>query len=378
MARSLPRILFLNPFHGGSHAAFAEQLTEGLAAEWRLLTLPARHWKWRMRGAAVHFASEWNSSGAEAPDLIVATSMLALTDFLSLVPNLVGVPSFLYFHENQLTYPDRAGAARDHHFGFTQLISARAATLCGFNSRYNLDSFSSAAIALLGALPDAVPSHWVEEIVAKSHVLPVPLCRPAVDFTVEPPLPGAPDGPVILWNHRWEHDKNPEAFFAALTRLETSQRPFRLAIAGPRFERWPACFDDIRARWPQRIIQFGPCEDRAAYAALLQKCDVAVSTAHHEFFGIAMLEAAHHGALVLVPNRLAYPEIFPVEYRYDDDDALHDRLCQAVDRWMAGHPLRTDRRALTERFGRPALEAFAAQFSGLTKRDVGLSVLCNL
>ena len=31
--------------------------------------------------------------------------------------------------------------------------------------------------------------------------------------------------PIILWNHRWEYDKNPEEFFAALDRLERTGAP---------------------------------------------------------------------------------------------------------------------------------------------------------
>ncbi len=306
--------------------------------------------------------------------------MLALCDLLALAPPLAACPSLLYFHENQLAYPSRTAAPRDNHFGFTQLTSARAATRIAFNSRYNRDSFLERAKALLTALPDAVPPGWVSEIEHKSVVLPVPLdLDPApVDAGLgsgsagpESSTRGA--GPVILWNHRWEHDKRPDLFFAALRALDARNLPFRLALAGPRFKRWPACFGEARTRWPDRLVFFGPCEPRAAYRALLRRADLAVSTADHEFFGISMIEAAHAGAFVLVPDRLAYPEVFPSEYRYRDQNDLVDRMAACIDRWMAGTPLRADRRALTARFGQPALETFSSELSSLLPPSVAVS-----
>jgi hypothetical protein len=49
------RMLVLEPYFGGSHRAVLESLLPLLAqAGWEadLLTLPARKWKWRMRGSA--------------------------------------------------------------------------------------------------------------------------------------------------------------------------------------------------------------------------------------------------------------------------------------------------------------------------------------
>jgi hypothetical protein len=70
----------------------------------------------------------------------------------------------------------------------------------------------------------------------------------------------------------------------------------------------------------------------------------------HEFFGVAMLEATHLGALPLVPDRLAYPELFGREFLYENDRDLVERLAAACERYAAGTPLRADRRFLTRPF----------------------------
>ena len=49
-----------------------------------------------------------------------------------------------------------------------------------------------------------------------------------------------------------------------------------------------------------------------------------------------------------VPDRLAYRELLPTEYRYADDDQLRRILGELVEGWTAGGvDLRSDRRELT-------------------------------
>lgn len=348
------RVLYIEPFEGGSHAQFTRALTSAPWAEWTKLTLPARHWKWRMRGAASYFALEHREVLERGHDLIFASAYLPLAELLGLVPALAKTPSVLYFHENQLAYPVQEGREdpRDLHFGFTQLVSALAAARCVFNSEHNLRSFLDAGSDVLSRMPDAVPGDWIERIESRAEVLPLPLeLDDANDYT-DPP--GERErGPLIVWNHRWEFDKGPDTFFEVMERLAARGVPFRLAVCGHRFRSAPPVFERARERLADRIEHWGTLESRADYLALLSRAQLCVSTAIHEFFGISMLEATHCGARPLVPDRLSYPELFPPEFRYADDEALERTLAELCEAWCEGRTdLRADRREIARPYRR--------------------------
>lgn len=368
------RILYLEPFNAGSHAAFTRTLTRGVEAEWTVLTLPGRHWKWRMRGSAVHFATD-HSAALEVPhDLLVASSFVPLAELRGLVPALAPVPAVLYFHENQLAYPAQPSEdrERDLHFGFTQLVSALAAERCAFNTRYNLESFLDAGRDLLERMPDAVPSRWLDRIAERSIAIGFPLAPGGTDADLEdvPPGPAREAGPVILWNHRWEHDKDPRAFFLALERLVDRNVPFRVAVCGERYRAAPPVFETARQRLGSRVIHWGYAASRGDYETLLARSQIAVSTAVHEFFGVSMLEATHFGARPFVPDRLAYPELFPVEYRYRDEAELVAELERCCRQWVAGKlNLRGDRRHITApHLASARLPQFGRLFAELARR----------
>ena len=321
-----------------------------------------------MRGSAAWFAREHGHQLHSGYDLVFASAYLPLTDLLAFAPALAGTPTLLYFHENQLAFPVRAefSGERDHHYGFTQLTSGLAATRCAFNSAHNRDSFLEAGRAVLERMPDAVPADWIDAIAAKSVVLPLPVEYPDPPSNYrDTPREARTDGPLILWNHRWEYDKNPESFFGALFELAAREVPFRVAVCGQRFRKAPPIFDQARERLGARVVAFGE-QPRGDYLEWARRAQLCVSTAIHEFFGLAMLEATHLGAAPLVPDRLSYVELFPREYRYADRDLVErlESLCRA---WVAGRlDLRADRRSLTAPLGTTqVLPAYLAAFRGL-------------
>ncbi len=146
----------------------------------------------------------------------------------------------------------------------------------------------------------------------------------------------------ILWAARWEHDKNPEDFFAAIGQLETQGVEFGLNVIGERFADSPPIFDAARKQFEPRIGRWGFQPSRAEYLATLQKSDVIVSTANHEFFGIAVVEAIAAGVRPLLPHRLSYPEILALKtdpsnrmFCYDGSvESLAERLFQLAEQFQ--------------------------------------------
>lgn len=376
-------MLYIEPYDGGSHAVFSRALTAARWAEWTVMTLPGRHWKWRMRGSGVFFASELQRQGEGRPDerfdLVFASAYLPLAELVGLCPELAAIPRVLYFHENQLTFPTREhgerSRARDLHFGFTQLVSALAASSCVFNSEHNREGFLRAGVDLLRRMPDAVPPDWVARIHARSQVIGLPLDLPRfeADDGFEDRGP-RDDGPLIVWNHRWEHDKGPDGLVRLLDGLLARGVRFRLAVCGQQFRRIPRELAEaeprLREALGRRLVQWGFMRSRAAYVALLRRAQIALSTARHEFFGISMLEAVHCGAYPLVPDALSYPELFPAEHLYEDEDVALERLVDLCEAWRRGDlDLRADRTELTEIHRDEAvLPRYRELFEGLVGR----------
>ncbi|GAB4257904.1 MAG: DUF3524 domain-containing protein [Deferrisomatales bacterium] len=282
-----------------------------------------------MRGAAFAFARRLCAPvGAGEVDVLFASSLLDLAHLRAFLPRRV--PAVLYFHENQAAYPGRPGQApdeRDLQYAFSDLASALAADAVAFNSRFQKEAFFAALEELVRRMPDARPLWALEAIERKTRVVPL-----GVRLADIPPAPEAPGGgaPTVLWNHRWEYDKNPEGFFRVLFRLADRGVSFSVAVAGQRFGRVPPVFAEARRRLGTRLVHWGCAEGRDAYVELLARGDVVVSTAWQENFGLSMVEAAYAGAHPLAPHRLSYPEVFPAPLHgaclYRDEEDLERRL----------------------------------------------------
>ncbi|MFP4227325.1 MAG: DUF3524 domain-containing protein [Salinivenus sp.] len=333
-------ILALEPWYKGTHRHFLDGLASHSAHTIRAVTMPGRFWRWRMEGGGVTLAEKARGVVEDgfAPDLVFATGLVNLPAVLSLArPHLDGVPVVQYFHENRLTDLRPPGEERERAYAITNYLSALAADRVVFNSQSHFDEFIEALPQLLRDFPDFTNLHTVRALREKSTVLHPGLDLAAHDAHAGERTRRSPRSrsPIVLWNQRWDYDKNPNAFFRVMNRLDDVGAPFRLILAGEHFRDQPEAFDRAFERYAERILHYGYAEGFDEYSRLLHRADVVVSTARHEFFGVALQEAIYCGCHPLLPNRLSYPELIPETHHrpllhapilYEDTDDLFEIL----------------------------------------------------
>ncbi len=330
------KIALLEPFFTGSHKDWAKGYQQSSQHHVDIFSLPGRHWKWRMHGGALSLAEQFLQANKHY-DLLLATDMLDLTSFLALTrKKTAAIPVALYFHENQLTYPwspqdQDVQLDRDNHYAFINYSSALAADRIFFNSDYHRQSFLDALPAFLRQFPDKRMGENVGLLQGKCQVLPLGLDLHRFDKTKQN---NKRDLPLLLWNHRWEYDKNPSDFFHLLFELQAEGFEFELAVLGASYTKAPEIFEKARQQLKKEILQFGYTDTFEDYARWLWQADILPVTSNQDFFGASVAEAMYCHTYPLLPNRLAYPEHIPTAqqatYLYDDPADLYAKLKSAI------------------------------------------------
>ncbi|XP_050419042.1 glycosyltransferase-like domain-containing protein 1 isoform X1 [Patella vulgata] len=457
---SMANKLIIEPFYGGSHKQLIDLLCREVS-DCQLFTLPAKKWHWKARTSSLYLSQVIPVS--HKYKVLFASSVLNLSELVALRPDLLPLKKIIYFHENQLVYPVRKQQNRDFQYGYNQILTCLVADVIIFNSKYNMESFSTSINSFLKLIPDHRPKKLEEKIRPKCKVIYFPLkftdnlspqstavedlhekdvtneivmlnnditnettspncdqigdeCEDLIKMEVaeetrisetdnnkitkecmthmsecqessiipqvnieetnkddnkEPNLcdlkrqkldnivsnsPGdrqcnysvhlssnhsddvnSTDQSVlsyktpskvlhILWAHRWEHDKDPDTLFKILYQLDESGLSFNLSVLGEMFTDVPDIFGEAKEKLSSHIINWGYLESKDEYYKVLQQADITVSTALHEFFGVAMLEATYYGCYPLCPNRLVYPEIFPASCLYNTPNQLYKQL----------------------------------------------------
>ncbi|XP_017595709.1 PREDICTED: glycosyltransferase-like domain-containing protein 1 isoform X6 [Corvus brachyrhynchos] len=355
-------VLLIEPFYGGSHKQLMDLLQEELQEDCVLCTLPAKKWHWKARTSALYFMQTVPTSSNYR--ILFASSVLNLAELAALRPDLGKLKKVLYFHENQLAYPVQKCQERDFQYGYNQILSwfmpehklAHLEKVIGV--KRNGDSYQSEGLPgqqesrAVMKTSDAHPESGLCEpqpgLCTTQHKgLPSPPAAPAqaeapestnpyqgedkqcLTFNLSNILSGLDyqQRPLhIAWPHRWEHDKDPETFFKVLMKLKEQDLPFYVSVLGETFSEIPDIFSEAREVLGSSVLHWGYLPSKDDYFRALCTADVVISTAKHEFFGVAMIEAVHCGCYPLCPKALVYPEIFPAEYLYSTPEQLFKRL----------------------------------------------------
>jgi glycosyltransferase involved in cell wall biosynthesis len=325
------RVALVEPWLGGSHRAFADGLARSLGLPCDVVSLPPTSWRRRMRYAAIPLSRALDAL-APAPDVVLATDYVDLPALLALSAVAARTPAVLYFHENQLTYPRRDGPCGDPELGAVNVVSCLAAARCAFSSHSQREAFLAAIVEGAGADDGFDPAAIAAAIEERCRVVPCGVDLAPFDVAREDRAPRAGRPLRIAWPHRFDHDKNPDDFFAALLALATEGLPFEVAALGRPGMELPEIMATAKSALGDRVVAWGHLEG-AAYAEALAACDVVVSTAYQETLGLAVIEAIRAGCAPLLPRRLSYPELLGAEADgrlFDDRGDLKRRLRRMV------------------------------------------------
>jgi glycosyltransferase involved in cell wall biosynthesis len=365
------RLCLAEPWFGESHAALFSGIARHSEHDCRLVTLPARKWRWRMRLGALHLAKRLRDLDPW-PDALLVSDYVNLPALQALAPRAARTPTAVYFLENQLTYPPRRGEPSDFEFMGINVLTCLAADRCVFCSRNQLEAFLEALPRFLRHDDGARPEEIAASISAKSEVIPIGVALEPFDRARETAADRGGEPLRLVWPHRFEHDKNPDDFFAVLEDLAAEELPFEVAVLGKAYRDLPKSMFRARETLGARVVHWGFLEG-ASYAEALASSDVVVSTAWQETQGLAVIEGIRAGCDPLLPDRLSYPEIIGPElaekHLYRGVGDLRRRL-----RWLMRNPDRLretpDHATAMDRFG---WEAVAPAFDDLALRLVASS-----
>ncbi|XP_040913452.1 glycosyltransferase-like domain-containing protein 1 [Toxotes jaculatrix] len=306
-----PSVLLVEPFYGGSHKQLIDLLKENVDG-CSVFALPAKKWHWRARTAALYFSQTIPTCPTYSlvSDVVVFNSLFNMDSFLSSISSYMKkIPDHRPANLEQLIRPKCVVLSYPVQFPDVSRLLPEHKLV-----RRQVEQWQIS--------PDELQSPRSEEEQQQQEDPHQSTSEPRTEQDS-----GDQVKPLhIVWPHRWEHDKNPELFFSTLLRLKEKRLDFHLSVLGETFTDVPEIFSEARRLLDSHILNWGFLPSKEDYLRVLCQADVVVSTAKHEFFGVAILEAVHCGCYPLCPKALVYPEIFPAEYLYSTPEQLCKRL----------------------------------------------------
>jgi glycosyltransferase involved in cell wall biosynthesis len=318
-------VFLIEPFYTGSHRQWVTNLVKYAISDIQIFILKGRHWKWRMAAGAIQLAEEVNDSPLK-PSYFFVSDMLDVGLFKSLLrPDFQDIPIYVYFHENQLTYPwnEVNHQNRDRQFAWRNFTSILVAEKVVFNSEFHKTEVLKAIPEFLSAFPDKLNTRRIKGLEKKFVAI-----APGIDLDeLEVETLETRKSNRILWNHRWEQDKNPELFFKTLFLMKSQNIDFELVVCGEQFGKVPDIFEEAQDRLKHQIVHWGYFKNRNEYLQWMKTCSILPVTSNQEFFGLSVMEAAFCGVQPLLPRRLSYPSLYAgLDVFYETDNDLASQL----------------------------------------------------
>lgn len=323
-------ICLIEGYASGSHLYFAECLKEELKRQYSwdlsIVSTPGRHWRTRLQkghGLLVEKLKEkLATKEIPSPELFIVTSLTDTAAFRGLLPReLSKVPIIQYMHENQMSYPlnpnnqglETAKILQKNVIPGYHLNQLLGSDLMVFNSDFHRRDFFEHLDGFLSDHGEKELKKKVHSLKSQAKVLPIGLPFPSRELT---PFSKRPKR--LLWNHRWEYDKNPEFFSSQIQKLLKENGDWQLSLLGENKEGHKSlvCFDELKAQFPDHITHFGHLKNRTEYYQAISECRLLPVTSHHDFLGLAIIEAMIFGVIPLLPKRLVYPELVPQELHH--------------------------------------------------------------
>jgi len=297
------KVLLLEPYYTGSHKVWADNFVRLSNHEVKLLTMKGKHWKWRMQGAAIFLAAEYLKLDFE-PDVIICSSMMDVSVFKALIGGFDKrqVELIYYLHESQFSYPVSSHDSRseDFNYGFINYKSCLAADHVVFNSKYHQNEFFKHLSLLLHRLPDYKLLHNLEQLQLKSSVMPVGIEWSQISNCITEKRPS-----TLLWNHRWEHDKNPELFYKLVQYLSKAQLDFKLILLGKAGNQSDIKEKILRDHSSKVIIE-GHQDSYLDYLKAIGSATILPVCSDHDYYGISVLEAIASKVYPILPADKIY------------------------------------------------------------------------
>jgi glycosyltransferase involved in cell wall biosynthesis len=325
------KIAAIETFYGGSHRVFIDGLIKHSRHKFTLFTLPNQFWRCRIKQSASEIIQ--NVDNLREFDLIFATSLCNVAEMRALL-GATCPPVVVYIHENQLTYPRSTQQKRDFQIEWIDFMNTVTADFVIYNSNFHRNSYHQTLGAFIQDIPHTkmLPEYWIKRAQERSVTL-----YPGTDTPDNLSKHSSVNNvPRILWNHRWEYDKQPTLFLKTLIQCMDAGYDFEVIMLGESPSVLSKKYKILIDKLSERIFHYGYVESREDYFSLLASGDIVVSTAIQENFGLSIVEAVQCGCFPLLPNRLSYPELIPEEYHasvlYNTDDELFSNLTTILEK----------------------------------------------